>query len=688
MMGNWLLLRRSVKFVGAGILGISLVCAGSAQDTHPFSVHDMLAMDRISDHQVSPDGSTVVFVVRKTDLEHNRGTTDLWIIGADGRDLRQLTTSEAADASPRWDPSGESIWFLSSRSGSMQVWKIDLKGGEAQQVTRLPLDVDNLAVSPDGSRLVISMEVFAECASLECTTGRLKEHSDERATGQAYDQLFVRHWDTWEDGRRSHLFSVSREGENPVDLMPGLHADCPSKPFGGMEEVAISPDSGKVVFTAKDVGRTEAWSTNFDLFSVPLDGSAKPECITGGNKAWDTNPVFSPDGKWLAYLAMSRPGFEADRYRIMLRSLGDGTEREVAPNWDRSPGSLAWTPDSRNLIVTADNLGQTSLFSVDVATAAVRTLHEKGTVGSPVVTSGRVVFALDHLQSPAELFSVALDGTDLQQISKINGEKLARVRMGEPEQFAVEGWNGEQVYVYIVKPVDLDPGRTYPVAFLIHGGPQGSFGNHFHYRWNPQAYSGAGYAAVMVDFHGSTGYGQAFTDSISRDWGVKPLVDLQKGLAATLNKYPWMDGDRVGALGASYGGFMINWIAGKWNDRFRCLVNHDGVFDMRSMFFTSEELWFPEWEQGGTYWGNPEGHEEFNPALHVSSWKTPMLVVQGALDYRVPLEQGIGAFTALQRQGIPSRFLYFPDENHWVLKPANSIQWHEEVLAWLAKYLK
>ncbi len=679
---------RTFKFMGVGVFWMLLVTNVAAQDTHPFTVHDMLAMDRISDHEVSPDGATIVFVLRKTDLDHNRGTTDLWIVGADGKNLRRLTTSDATDASPRWDPSGDLIWFLSSRSGSMQVWKIDLKGGEAQQVSHLPLGVENLIVSPDGRHLIVSMEVFPACKSLDCTTERLKKLEEEKASGQAYDQLFVRHWDTWEDGRRSHLFSLSLDGENLGDLMPGMDADCPSKPFGGMEEVAISPDSARVLFTAKDVGRREAWSTNFDIFSVPIGGGAAPESLTAVNKAWDTTPAFSPDGQWLAYLAMSRPGFEADRFRVMLRSLIDGTEREVAPEWDRSPGSLAWSSDGTKLIVTADNLGQSSLFSIDVATAAVQVLQEQGTVGSPVVHSGRVFFALDNLRSPVELFSVRLDGTDLYQITDINGEKLAKVRMGEPEQFSFKGWNGEPVYVYIVKPVDFDPNQKYPVAFLIHGGPQGSFGNHFHYRWNPQAYSGAGYAAVMVDFHGSTGYGQAFTDSISRDWGGKPLFDLQKGLAATLEKYPWMDGDRVGALGASYGGYMINWIAGMWNDRFRCLVNHDGVFDMRSMYFTSEELWFPEWEQGGTYWDNPQGHEEFNPALHVSSWKTPMLVIQGGRDYRVPLGQGLGAFTALQRQGIPSRFLYFPDENHWVLKPANSIQWHDEVLAWLAKWLK
>lgn len=280
------------------------------------------------------------------------------------------------------------------------------------------------------------------------------------------------------------------------------------------------------------------------------------------------------------------------------------------------------------------------------------------------------------------------DGSDLRQITRINADRLAAARLGEAEQFTFRGWNDDTVYAWIVKPVDFDSAKTYPVAFLIHGGPQGSFGNDFHYRWNPQTYAGSGYAAVMIDFHGSTGYGQEFTDAIRGDWGGKPLEDLQKGLAAALERYAWMEGERICALGASYGGYMINWIAGNWPDRFRCLVNHDGVFDQRMMYYATEELWFPEWEHGGVYWRNPEGYEKHNPALHVDEWRTPMLVIHGSADFRVPLEQGIGAFTALQRQGIPSLFLHFPDENHWVLKPHNSIQWHETVLRWLNEWTK
>ncbi len=678
-------------FVGilTALLLSSIAMGSVALEKHPFTVHDMLAMDRISDPQLSPSGERVAFVLRTTDLEANKGRLDIWMVNSDGSGLRQMTTSPASDQSPRWDPDGRHLWFLSSRSGSSQVWKLPLDGGEAVQATDLPLDVDALVVSPDGKNLILAISVFPDCKSLDCTRKRLDERKESPRTGVLYDQLFVRHWDTWEDGRYSHLFSLSvAGGKEPVDLMAGMKANCPSKPFGGTEEIDISPDGGTVVFSAKDVGPSAPWSTDFDLYAVPIDGSGAPRCLTGENQAWDTAPSFSPDGKTLAYLAMSRAGFEADRFRIMLRSWPEGEAHELVPAWDRSPGSISWAGDGRYLLATADNLGQTSLFRIDAANGNVSTLVEKGTVSSARSTGDRVIYAKDYLQSPVELYSVGLDGSGEKAITGINAKKVAAVEMGESEQFTFAGADDQTVYAYVVKPIDFDPTKKYPVAFLIHGGPQGSFGNHFHYRWNPQAYAGAGYAAVMVDFHGSTGYGQAFTDSISRDWGGKPLVDLQKGLAAALAKYPWMDGDRVAALGASYGGYMINWIAGQWPDRFRCLVNHDGPFDLRSMYYTTEELWFPEWEQAGPYWEHPEEYEKFNPVRFVDKWKTPMLVIHSANDFRVPLGEGLGAFTALQRRGIPSRFLYFPDENHWILKPANSIQWHEEVLAWLARWTK
>ena len=654
----------------------------------------MLAMDRISDPQVSPDARSVVFVVRVTDLAANRGLTDLWLVGTDGTGLRRLTSHSASDVNPRWSPDGKTIYFLSTRSGSSQIWQIAPGGGEATQVTSLPLDVGSFRVSPDGTRIAFSAEVFPG-KTIDETVAMLDQRSKQKSSGQIYDSLFFRHWDTWADGRRNHVFVIPAKGGAAVDIMQSMDADAPSKPFGGPEEYTFTPDSKSIVFAARNAGREEAWSTNFDLYLAPIDGKSQTS-LTADNKAWDTIPAFSPDGKTLAYLAMERPGFEADRFRIVLRPWSNGAvgpARVLTQAWDRSPGDLAWSSDGKTIYASADNLGQHSLFAIDAASGNARVVVRDGYVTSPSVIAGakgadRILYGLDTLLAPAELFSVRADGGDVRRLTNINAEKVAAARMGKPEQFTFEGANGDTVYAHVVTPADFDPAKKYPVAFIIHGGPQGSMGNHFHYRWNPQAYAGAGYAAIMVDFHGSTGYGQAFTDAIRGDWGGKPLVDLQKGLAAASAKYPWLDGDRVAALGASYGGYMINWIAGNWADRFRALVTHDGNLDERFAYFATEELWFPEWEHGGTPWDNPEGYAKHNPVDFVKNWKTPTLVVHGARDFRVVETGGFGTFTALQRKGIPSRLLYFPDENHWVLKPQNSILWHDTVIGWLNQWTR
>jgi dipeptidyl aminopeptidase/acylaminoacyl peptidase len=683
--------RRALVVLALSSLAVGTVFSAHiparAAETHLFSVHDMLAMDRISDARVSPDGKWIVFNVRQTDLELNRGRTDVWLVSADGNDLKRLTSHAAADLNARWSPCGQCIFFLSTRSGSSQVWRIKLGGGEAEPVTDLPLDVGNLVVAQTGDWLAFTMEVFPGLSPAE-TAGKLEAIQKQKASGRIFERLFIRHWDAWSDGRRSHLFVAPKKGGPARDLMSAMDADTPSKPFGGPEEIAFTPDGNGLIFTAKDAGREEAWSTNFDLFYVRVDGSKGPACLTSANKAWDTTPVFSPDGRTMAYLAMSRPGYEADRFRIVLKPWPEGEPRVLTENWDYSPAALKWSAAGDEILATAPNKGQTSLFAVNAETGRPRTIVEQGTVSGFAPAGDRIVFERNTLASPNEVYSVKRDGSDERAVTRINAAKVAAARMGGYEQFTFKGWRDETVYGYIVKPADFDPAKKYPVAFLIHGGPQGSFGNDFHYRWNPQAYAGAGYAAVMIDFHGSVGYGQAFCDSIRGDWGGKPLVDLQKGLAAALARYPWMDGERVGALGASFGGYMVNWIAGNWPDRFKCLVSHDGNLDERAAYFDTEELWFPEWDHRGTPWTNPQGYEKQNPVNFVKNWKTPMLLIHGGQDFRIVDTQGISSFTALQRLGVPSKFLYFPDEGHWVLKPANSVMWHETVLGWLDQWLK
>jgi len=654
--------------------------------SHPFGVDDMLAMERVGDPQVSPDGKSVLFSLRTTDLEANRGRTDLWVVGIDGTGLRRLTDDPAADVNGRWAPDGKTILFLSSRSGSMQVWSMTSDGGSEKRLTDFPLDVGGLAVFPDGKRLLVTMDVYPDLRSLSETAARDEARGSDPVQARVYESLLFRHWDTWEDGKRSHVFVWAIGSGAPVDLMQSMDADTPTHPFGGMEEIAISPDGQEVLFAAKDEGSANAWSTNVDVWRVPSDGSARATRLSTG-KGMDNVPSYSPDGRTIAWLSMARPGYESDRQRIVLLDRSSGKQRVLTEDWDRSVSEYSWSRDGRRIWAAADDVGNHAIFAVELDSGRAVKAVEKGTNSAPCEAEDGLVFLHDDLRSPAELYLAPHDGSAPRVLTHINDERVAAARMGAYEQFTFEGAKGDTVHGFLVKPADFDPSRTYPVAFLVHGGPQGSFGDHFHYRWNPQAYAGAGYAAIMIDFHGSTGYGQAFCDAINGDWGGAPFEDLMKGLDSALARYPFLDGERVGALGASFGGYMINWIEGH-TDRFKCLVNHDGNLDERMAYFDTEELWFPEWDHGGLPWENPEHYARHNPIEHVGKWKTPMLVVHGALDYRVVDTQGMSTFTALQRRGIPSKFVYFPDENHWVLKPANSRFWHAQVLGWLDQWLK
>ena len=657
------------------------------------TAEDLVSLARVSEPALSPDGRRVVYTLRETDLAGDRGRTDLWLLEFGGDESpRRLTSHEENDGAADWAHDGSGVYFLSTRSGSPQVWFLPIGGGEATQVTRLPLDVAGFRASPRGGRIVVTIEVFPDCRDLACTRKRLDDRTAAKSHGQAYDQLFVRHWDRWKDGRVSQLFAIALDAERrprgePVPLTAKVDADVPPKPNGGRSDYAFSPDGSEIVFAARVRGKIEPVSTNFDIWRVKADGSGTPVNLTPDNPAWDAQPAYSPDGKLLAHLAMERPGFEADRFRLVVRDAATGAIRFTTRDWDRSIAAFRFSHDGRRILATADDLGQRPLFAIDAGSRERRKLTGPGNVTEFDVAGERIVFALQNLSAPADLY-LAEGRAAPRPLTHVNEARLSEVRFGEAEQIAFEGAGGDKVYAYALKPWNWKPDARYPVALIVHGGPQSSMANTWSYRWNPQVFAGAGYAVLFIDFHGSTGYGQAFTDSISRDWGGKPLEDLQKGLAAAAERFPWMDAGRACALGGSYGGYMMNWIAGNWPDAFRCLVNHAGLFDHRSMYYTTEELWFPEWDHGGPYHEDPESHERSNPARLVSAWKTPMLVIHGALDYRVPYTQGLATFTALQRRGIESRFLFFPDENHWILKPANSLQWHSEVLGWLEKHLE
>ncbi len=667
-----------------------MVSAGAAQEQSPFTAEDLVTMQRIHSPAISPDEKNVAYVLRTTDLEADRGRTDIWVTNLETKKPTQLTTNPASDHSPVWSPLGEKVYFLSSRTGSSQIWSVSVNK-KPKQETDFPVDVTSFKLSPDGNYFLFSASVYRECQSLTCTAEKTLKHAQRKTTGVVYDKMFVRHWDHWIGETQSQLFiSPINKKFNDKDIIhvsASVNANVPSDPFGGKEEYNFSHDGTRVVFSARLQNAGEPTSTNFDLYSVSLNSPNMAKNLTVKNKAWDTQPIFSNDGRYMAYLAMKRPGFEADKLDLMLTDLESSTTINLTKDWDRSFSSATFTADGNSVLLTGNHIGTKALWKMDITTKEVIQYNHDGYIANVSVGKNKLVYAKDNLASPVQLFSVNLDGTDHQQVTFVNQNKLDQIQFGEYEQFSFSGWNGEKVYGYIVKPSDFDATKKYPLAFLIHGGPQGSFGDHFHYRWNPQTYAGQGFVAVMIDFHGSTGYGQDFTDSITQNWGSKPLIDLQKGLSFALKKYPFIDGSKACALGASYGGYMVNWIAGNWQNQFKCLVNHDGVFDNRMMYYATEELWFVEWENGGSYFEQPKNHERFNPVNYVKNWKTPMLVIQGGKDYRIPETQSLATFTALQKLKIPSKLLYFPDENHWVLKPNNSIQWHHEVNQWLHQYL-
>jgi dipeptidyl aminopeptidase/acylaminoacyl peptidase len=676
---------------------------------HPFGVHDMVRMERVGAPVPSPDGRWIAFTRQAWDPDANQKTTNLWLVSPDGETTKQLTAAKGvADGAPVWAPDSKSLLFTSSRDGGGKVWAMRVDGGEPRKFLELPVGVGDLRLSPTGAHLAFAAEVFPDASAgkeMEETAKRDAERAKSPVKARTYDQLMVRHWDAWDEGKRNHLFVVpltwGADGEpalagEPLDLMRGVDGDCPTRPFGGSEDFVFAPD-GKELAYVTQLGPDQAWSTNLDVFTVSVEGGAAT-CVTAENRATDRGPAYSPDGTTLAWLAMARAGFEADRQVIQLRDRQAGTTRTLTPNWDRSVDAALWLPNSHGLLCVVDEEARRRVYAVDaVSGQRLPVLTEHWNDGLALLPGtgearARLVFTQNSLLAPTELFRSELDGSDRLRLTRVNDARMDLARTSEPKEFWFDGAEGAKVHAWLLEPVGFEAtdsagqARKYPLAFVIHGGPQGAIGDQFHYRWNLQAFAGAGYGVLAVNFHGSTGFGQAFTDSISRDWGGKPLEDLMKGLDAAIEQHAWIDADRVGALGASYGGWMINWINGH-TDRFKALVCHDGGFDEAANYFTTEELWFPEWEFGGVPWENPELFEKFSPSRHVANWKTPTLVIHGANDFRLIDAEGIAAFTALQRRGVPSRLLWFPDENHWVQKPLNSIFWHQNVIEWLDRWL-
>jgi dipeptidyl aminopeptidase/acylaminoacyl peptidase len=660
--------------------------AASPVAARPMTAVDLQSMHRLGAPAVSPDGRTAVFTVSTTDWSKNKRVNtlhrlDLTRAGAQPQPI--AGAEKGHDAAFSGDGS---LWFLMAAGDHDQLFRM-APAGPPVQVSNFKGDISGFDISDSGNMAVVWADRDLRCADLDCAG--LPE-KNAIGSGRTYDQLFIRHWDTWaEPGVRSRLFTFPVAGGKlsgaGVPIEGNLVGDTPSKPFGGGEEIALSADGRTVYFTLREAGRTEELSTNLDIFQAPSDGSAPPVNLTDANDATDTMPTLSPDGRTLAYAAMARPTYEADRQVVMLRDLATGQVRPLTQAWDRSAGSLEWAADGRSLLVTAEDTLEGPIFRVDIASGKVTRLTGDGNYGNVhALAGGGMTATMNSIMAPDDFYRVDPRGKAVR-LTDLNRDLLAQLDPVTFHKFSFTGANNDTVWGWTLKPV---MNKTLPIAFVVHGGPQGSFNNSWSYRWNPRLFSAPGYGVVTVDFHGSEGYGQAFVDAIHQNWGGWPLEDLQKGLAFATEHDPQLQANNACALGGSYGGYMMNWIEGKWPDRFKCIVQHDGVFDARAMAYETEELWFDEWEHGQhPYYEAPGEFEKWNPVNFVQNWKTPQLVVTSENDFRIPYTQGVAAFTALQRRNVPSRLLIFPDENHWVLKPKNSVQWYHEVFGWMRQWM-
>lgn len=672
---------------------LTLACgfASAAQETakHPITFDDMIKMHRVAEPQISTDGKWVAYSVATPDMDANRNVTNIWMVSTSGGAAAQLTQS-GHDSSPVWSPDGKTIAFLSSRSGEAQVYVLSLQGGESQRLTKLSTGADLVKWSPDGKTIAFTSSVYPDCKDDDCNKKRDEENEKNKVKAHVAERLLYRHWTHWNEGKRSHLFVIPADGSAaPRDLTSGADYDVPPDQRGGPADINFSPDSKEICFTAV-TDKMEAISTNGDLFTVPVAGGEIKRITT--QPGFDGAPAYSPDGKYIAYRAQLTAGYESDRWRVMLYDRQTGKIENLTEGFDRSADELAWSADSKSIYFTAENETQKPLYQMAPRPGAEPKAILADTYNASFSLSGTgktMVFERTSLTMPAEVFTASSDGSGVRQLTHHNNAILATLEMNPQETFWFAGAEGTRIEAMLIRPPKFDANKKYPLLVLLHGGPQTMWSNAWGYRWNEQVFSAPGYVTLMINRRGSTGYGQKFTDEITNDWGGKAYVDVMNGVDHALKKYPFIDGTRMAAAGGSYGGYMANWIATQ-NGRFKAIISHAGVYDKVAMYAT-DELWFVEHDMQGTPWSNPEGYHKWAPVTYageLGKFKTPTLVICGERDYRVPYTQALEFFNALQRQGVPSKLVVFPDEGHWILKPQNAQFWYKTFFDWLALYLK
>jgi dipeptidyl aminopeptidase/acylaminoacyl peptidase len=735
------------------LLVLAFTLPALAQAKHPFTFDDMMKLKRVGDPQISPDGKWVIFSVVDVDLEANTKTPHVWIVplnqtagsslasgGLGMTSEREIIADQDADR-PRWAPDGKRFAFLSTKEGGSQVWIAEFDGSPGKvtkvgKLTSIATEAGGELWSPDSKNILFTSDVYPECdgtprEEAACNAKELEATDKSKVKALIFDHLLYRHWNAYKAGKRSHIFVVRIIAPNeviagaidptPRDLTPGDY-DAPVFSLGGQDDYAFSPDGQEICY-ASNHDKNPAASTNNDLWIVPVSGGAAKN-ITADNPASDTSPLYSPDGRYIAYRAQQRPGYESDRFRLMLYDRKTGKRHNLTERFDVWAGTFAWAAHFSRLFLVVEREGNSEIFSINVSDEM-----DAGTVGEDLIVRNRnvnisqlilgfnddvsvtpdekrLLFTRMSIGSPVEIYSAPsilgpCDETGeaakcalpkAEQLTHFNDAVLSQIAMSSLESFWFTGANGDKVEGFLVKPPNFDAAKKYPVKFLIHGGPQGAWGDDWSYRWNAELFAAptsstpSGYVVIMINFHGSTGYGQKFIDAINGDWGGAPFEDLMKGLDYAEEHYGFIDKARECALGASYGGYMANWILGH-TDRFKCIVSHDGMFNAESAWGTTEELWFNDWEFKGTPYDNRAAYEKWSPHQYAKNFKTPTLVIHGQRDYRLDVSQGFDLFTTLQMEGVPSKMLYFPDGGHWVLKPQNSRLWYKTVNDWVDQWI-